>query len=58
MFDLNISKKSDEFQLSAQDDQAMERKKDVKKTAAGKRLTEETKWRVIFLKKEGQLSNR
>ena len=50
-------KKSDEFQLSAQDYQAMERKKDVK-TTAGKRLTEETKWWVIFLKKEGQLSNR
>ena len=30
----------------------------MKKTAAGKRLTEETKWRVIFVKKESQLSNR
>ena len=40
------------------EDQAMIRKKDVKKPAAGKRLTEETKWRFIILKKEGQLSNR
>ena len=36
----------------------MVRKKDVKKTAAGIRLTEETRWRVIFLIKEDQLSNR
>ena len=50
-------KKSEEFQLSARDDHAMGRKKDMKKTVAGKRLTEGTKWRIIFLKKEGQLSN-
>lgn len=36
----------------------MGRKKEAKKTDAGKRLPEETKWCVIFLKKEGQLSNR